>query len=122
MLKNRRFLTAAVVAAALSLTGPACITSGYSYGHSRNTHNDGRRGYDAGYRDGLSRGEDDARHRREFRVDRDGRYRNADNGYRRGDGDRDSYRRTFRQGYEAGYQEGFGRIGGPRGRGDRGRP
>ena len=122
MLKNHWLLAAAVVAAVLFLTAPACVLSGSRYGHQGNTRNDGRRGYDAGYRDGLSRGDDDAGHRREFRVDRDGRYRNADTGYRRGDGDRDSYRRAVRQGDEAGYQEGFGRINGSRGRPDRGRP
>jgi len=68
-----------------------------------------RRAYDAGHRDGLSHGEDDARHRRELRIDRDGDYSNADDGYRREYGDRENYRRAFRQGYESGYTEGFNR-------------
>ena len=45
-----------------------------------------------------------------FSYTRSGEYRDADDGYRREDGNRDAYRRTFRQGFEAGYSEGFNQF------------
>lgn len=104
-----------ILAAGLLMTGvgfsaPACAEHGY-YAHDRDRGPDfERRAYDAGYRDGIRHGEDDARHRRDFRVDRDGDYRHADDGYRRDFGDRDNYRRAFRRGYETGYAEAYRRA------------
>lgn len=109
MLRNPQFLAAGILAAGVWIAAPACASSGY-YSYQRDYRDFDRRAYDVGYRDGLAHGEDDARHRREFRIDRDGDYRHADDGYRREYGDRDSYRRAFRQRYEAGYSEGFNRV------------
>jgi hypothetical protein len=89
---------------------PACASTGYYRYQERRGPEFERRAYDTGYRDGLSHGEHDARDRREFRVDRDGDYRHADDGYHREYGDKDDYRRAFRRGYEAGYTEGFNRF------------
>jgi hypothetical protein len=109
MLKLYSFLAATVLAAAV-LTAPACASSGH-YNYQRDDYREfERRAYDAGHRDGISHGEDDARHRRERRIDRDGEYRSADRGYRGEYGDRENYRRAFRQGYGVGYGEGFNRI------------
>jgi hypothetical protein len=109
-MKSHRFLTAGILAASVWIATPACASSG-RYSDQRNDYRDfERRAYDVGHRDGLSHGEDDARHRRELRIDRDGDYRSADDGYRREYGDRENYRRAFRRGYKTGYTEGFNRI------------
>jgi hypothetical protein len=108
-MKSHRFL-AGVLAASVWIAAPACASGGH-YNNQRNDYRDfERRAYDVGHRDGLSHGKDDARHRRELRIDRDGDYRSADDGYRREYGDRENYRRAFRQGYATGYTEGFNRI------------
>ena len=78
-----------------------------------------RRGYDYGHRDGLKAGERDARSGRPFSFNRHDEWRDADDGYRRGYGDRDVYRRSFRNGFESGYSDAYNRYGyygrGPRG-------
>jgi subtilisin family serine protease len=108
--KNHSCVVATVLAAAVWMTASACA-SGSHYNYQRDDYREfGRRAYDAGHHDGISHGEDDARHRRERRIDRDSDYRSADRGYRGEYGDRENYRRAFRQGYGAGYAEGFDRI------------
>jgi hypothetical protein len=119
MLKHHSFLAVSVLAASVSLAAPACASRGH-YNYQRDDRREfERRAYDAGHRDGLSHGEDDARHRRELRVDRDSDYRSADRGYRGEYGDRENYRRAFREGYGVGYGEGFNRV--QRAEDDRGR-
>jgi hypothetical protein len=119
MLKHHSFLSASLLAASESLAAPACASRSH-YNYQRDDHREfERRAYDAGQRDGLAHGEDDARHRRELRIDRDSEYRSADRGYRGEYGDRENYRRAFRQGYGVGYGEGFKRI--QRAEDDRGR-
>lgn len=114
MLRAHRYLPAMLLASAIALTAPACAAQAYGYrvgGHARDLE---RIAYDNGYRDGLRNGEHDARDRREFRIDRDRDFRNADDGFRRGEGlDREQYRRVFRQAYEVAYTEGFNRIARP---------
>ncbi len=109
MVRTCRALPACLFVLGASVAASACATSGAIYGPQRGYRNVERLAYDNGYRDGLQRGERDARDRRGFRVDRDSDYRNADNGYR-GYGDRNTYRRFFRDGYEAGYAEGYNRY------------
>jgi len=70
--------------------------------------------YDRGYREGLQRGESDARDGRSFAYERDRDYQRADSGYDRRYGDRDSYRRVFRDAYVVGYREGYYRSSGGR--------
>jgi hypothetical protein len=71
-----------------------------------------RRAYEIGYRDGISGGERDARARRAYSYQDDGDFRSADEGYRRQEIDRESYRRAYRSGYADGYAAGYRRVGG----------
>lgn len=115
MLKAQHFASALVIAAGLSMISAACGSVQGSVVYQRDYRDFERRAYDTGFRNGVVNGQRDARERREFRVERDRDYRNADDGYR-GFGDRDAYRRLFRDGYRAGYAEGYNRIaGGPGG-------
>ena len=108
-----RMLPAALVAAGLLISVPAC--SADVYPARQGPYVDiGRRAYDNGYREGIEQGRDDARHRRSFSLDRHGEYRSADRGYRRGDGERNPYREGFRRGFEAGYRAAFNRYTGGR--------
>jgi hypothetical protein len=113
MVTSHRYLAAGLFALGVLVSAPACAT-GYAYGRNpdiRDYRELDRRAYDNGFRDGFRNGERDARDRRDFRVDRDGDYRSADDGYRREGGyDRDQYRRSFRRGYESGYRDGFERM------------
>ena len=109
MSRARRVLPAALIAAGLLISAPAC--SADIYANRRGPYVDiGRRAYDNGYREGLDEGRDDARHRRPFSLDRHGEYRSAERGYRRADGERDPYREGFRRGFETGYRDAFNQF------------
>ena len=110
MSQARRVLPAALIAAGLLISAPACSAGIYTTTRSGPYVDIGRRAYDNGYRRGLEEGRDDARHRRSSSLERHGEYRNAERGYRRGDGERDPYRQGFRRGFEAGYREAFDRF------------
>jgi hypothetical protein len=69
-----------------------------------------RSAYDIGYREGVLRGEEDGRDRRDFNYERDGAYRSAELGYDRRFGSRDSFRGEFRRGFAAGYRVGYDRV------------
>lgn len=122
MLKPHRTLTAmAILILSAVMTTTACAAQTYRYpggngGYYRELE---RRGYDYGHRDGLRAGERDGRSGRPFSFNRHDDWRDADDGYRRGYGDRDVYRRSFRNGFEAGYTDAYNRYGyygrGPRG-------
>src|SRR5206468_10474106 len=92
----------------LSIATSACAGQRY-YGNSypRDNRQIERQAYDNGYRRGFEHGQEDARDRRSFRVERDSDYRDADR--YRGYGD-DYYRRVFQDAYRAGYTEGFDRV------------
>jgi len=78
----------------------------------RASYADARRAaYDNGYRDGVKRGEQAARDRRAFQVERERDYRDADNGYNREFGDRTRYRNDYRGGFAEGYRDGYQRDG-----------
>lgn len=111
MFRTHRALPVCLLAMSVAVGAPACASQGryYEYPSQRDYRDLERLAYDNGYRDGLQHGERDARDRRDFRVDRDSDYRNADRGYR-GYGDRNGYRRFFRDGYQAGYAEGYNRL------------
>lgn len=107
----------AVLLALGAMASTACAT-GYAYGQGpyrdRGGYNDGRyyreverRAYDNGFREGLRRGERDARGNRRFDPTRHGEWRDADDGFRREYGDHVLYRRNFRSGFEAGYAQGY---------------
>jgi hypothetical protein len=116
MFKIRRNLPALLVVGSVLMTSTACTVGAYGsrygnygpYGYSQQFQ---RRAYDHGYRDGRSHGWDDVRHRRDFSYWRIGDYRDADDGYRRGDGDRNAYRDVYRRGFQAGYTEAFNQGG-----------
>jgi hypothetical protein len=104
----------AVALTALLAATPACAqTYGYG-GYGRGPDRDyareiERRAYDRGYREGLEEGRNDARRHRDFAPSRHSEYRDADQGYHRGEGDREFYRRNYRRGFEVGYREAFDR-------------
>jgi hypothetical protein len=111
MVTAHRYLAAGLVAMGLFISAPACASTGYYNPAQRDYRDFERRAYENGFREGVKNGEHDGRDRRDYRVDRDSDYREADEGYHRGDGlERDQYRRVFRRGYEAGYAEGYKRF------------
>jgi len=97
-----------LIAAGL-MVAPACAAQRPYYGAQRDYRDFERRAHADGYRRGLEHGQRDARDRRDFRIDRDRAYRDADRG--RGNRDGDQYARFFRDGYRDGYAEGYGRLG-----------
>ncbi len=111
MFKPRRAAAYLLTAGLLAAT-PACA-SGYMASQRDSARDLEHRAYQNGFDEGLRHGERDARDRRSAAFDRDREYRDADGGYRRDYGDRESYRRAFRDGYQAGYGQGFDRVAGP---------
>lgn len=60
-----------------------------------------------GYSDGWDKGEDDARDRDRYDPARHSDYRDADEGYSRAYGSKESYRTNYRTGFRQGYEEGY---------------
>jgi hypothetical protein len=121
MVRTRKLVSAALVLGMFGLTSMAC-TTGYAYGQppyrDRGPYGNGgysrgweRQAYDTGYRDGLRRGERDARSNRRYDPTRHGDWKDADDGYRREYGDHNLYRRSFRSGFEAGYAQSYRQYG-----------
>jgi hypothetical protein len=103
----RRYLPVAVLVAGVSVASPACAAA-QSYGYrDRYYNNADRRAYENGFREGREDGETDARRNRDFSYSRHDEYRDADDGYRRSDGDRGRYRQSFRRGFEDGYRNAY---------------
>ena len=69
-----------------------------------------RTAYDQGYREGVKRGEQDARRGDRFGYEDEREFRRADKGYHRRLGDRERYRQVFRDGFAAGYSDAFSRL------------
>lgn len=85
--------------------------SGPSQYYSRR-YEDGRRvARDKGYQEGLHHGDQAARRRKPFDLNREKDYRNGDEGYRREYGSREEYREAFRSGFAEGYREAYDRDG-----------
>jgi hypothetical protein len=63
---------------------------------------------DVGYRDGVNAGLKDSGDHRSFRPHDHGAWKDADHGYDKSIGDKDSYRVAYRSAYESGYRAGFG--------------
>jgi hypothetical protein len=66
-----------------------------------------RPAFQNGYRDGLTKGREDAEDRDRFDVTRHSWYRSATRGYESWYGGRNDYQAIYRQGFEAGYAEGY---------------
>jgi hypothetical protein len=111
MSKVYRYFPTLLVAVGIALASPACAAQIYDSGSPRGvyTRDLDRRAYDNGFREGVEEGQKDARRNRDFSYQRHNEYRDADQGYHRGDGDREFYRRSYRQGFETGYTETFNR-------------
>ena len=107
MCMNERWVPAFLITIGL-MTVPACAAQQSYYAGQRDYRNVERRAYDDGYRRGLENGQRDARDRRDFRVERDRAYRDANN--RDWGRDRDRFSRFFRDGYRDGYTEGYRRF------------
>ena len=65
--------------------------------------------FDAGYREGVTLGEQDRRRNARPNFRGNNIYKNGDLGYRAAFGDREAYRLQFRDGLERGYADGYGR-------------
>jgi hypothetical protein len=106
-------ITAAITLAASAASAQGSnqwLSNGVSYSSDdyRASYIDARRAaYDNGYRDGLKRGEQAARDRRPFDVERERDYRNAEGGYNRSFGDRNRYRNDYRGAFAQGYRDGY---------------
>jgi hypothetical protein len=65
--------------------------------------------YDIGYRDGVQEGEKDRKHGKDFRPEKNDRYEDADHGYHKEYGSKDSFKMEYRQAFFRGYEDGYGR-------------
>ena len=93
MFTIQRSVPAFLVAIGLTVT-PACVAQRSYYSGQLDYRDVELRAYDDGYRRGIENGQRDARDRRDFRVDRDRAYRDANN--RDWGRDRDRFSRFFR--------------------------
>jgi hypothetical protein len=109
MLRTLRYVPLALIVVS-GFGSTACASQLYGQRGVYRTNID-RRAYDNGYREGVHQGENDVRRGRNYSPNSHSEYRNADDGYRRGDGDREFYRSSYRQGFDAGYSESFNRYG-----------
>jgi hypothetical protein len=67
-------------------------------------------GYNRGFEDGAREGEKDAHGRRAFGFWNDGRYRDADHGYRSSFGPKVEFQRGFQRGYAEGYRRAYAEL------------
>jgi hypothetical protein len=110
-----RFRSSIISAAALGLMLSAAPASaqwsdvGRIFGGQGRYANSRQIAYDNGYREGLNHGQDAARDRKPFDVQREKDYRKADEGYRKEYGDKDRYRDEFRRGFAEGYRQAYAR-------------
>ena len=112
MSKMNRYFPMLALAAVVALSASACAEEIYAGGYPRGGgygRDLDRRAYDNGFREGQEEGQSDARRNRGYSPQRHDEYRDADDGYHRGHGDREYYRRAYRQGFEAGYRQSFER-------------
>jgi hypothetical protein len=107
--KYRRVVPGLMLAAGLSIATPACAQSRYYESRRADTREFERRAYDVGFRDGVAAAEKDLQRHRPYSIERHDNWRDADDGYHRGWGDRELYRRVFRDAFRKGYSEAFSR-------------
>src|SRR5437870_10010378 len=111
MLRSLRLVPGALIVVVAGLGSSACASQLYGQRGVYQNNNIDRRAYDNGYREGVRQGENDVRRGRNYSPTSHGEYRNADDGYRRGDGDREFYRQSYRQGFDAGYSQTYNQYG-----------
>jgi hypothetical protein len=68
--------------------------------------------FDAGYREGITIGQQDRGRNARSNYRNSSAYKNADVGYRSTYGDKRQYQTQYRDGIERGYEDGFGRVQG----------
>ncbi len=68
--------------------------------------------FDAGYREGITLGQQDRGRNSRSNYRNSSAYKNADLGYRSTYGDKRQYQTQYRDGIERGYEDGFGRVAG----------
>ena len=73
----------------------------------RNVRLNNNPGFQNGYRDGLTKGREDAEDEDRFDTNRHSWYRSGTRGYEDEYGSRSEYQARYRQGFEAGYSEGY---------------
>jgi hypothetical protein len=66
--------------------------------------------FDAGYREGVTLGQQDRARNTRSNYRNNSAYRDGDLGYRSSYGDRNTYRTQFRDGVDRGYEDGYGRL------------
>ena len=105
-MRTKRFSAFTLLVAALLLgAGSAVASAQWRQGYADAA-------WDAGYRDGLRAGEDDARDGRPFEYQRSRDYRDADNGYQSRDGNKDQWKQRYREGFIGGYRDSYSTAGG----------
>jgi hypothetical protein len=110
-MNRTRLFQALVFTVGIAMAAPACAAQTYGYPRGGYSNRDvERRAQANGYREGVQQGQADARRGRDFSYQRHDEYRDADDGFRRGDGDINLYRRSFRQGFQTGYNEAYNRY------------
>jgi hypothetical protein len=113
MRKLQRFTGYLLVAGLLAAASACTVAYGDGdYRAYRDPHRDyrseiQRRAYGRGYDEGREHGRSDARNGRRIDYRRHDEFRDADEGYRRRDGDPETYREAFRRGFVAGYNEAY---------------
>src|SRR5437016_10935392 len=109
MFRTLRFVPLALIVVS-GIGSTACASQLYGQrGVYRN--NVDRVAYDNGYREGVRQGENDMRRGRTYSPTSHSEYRSADDGYRRGQSDREVYRQSYRQGFETGYSQTYNQYG-----------
>ena len=66
--------------------------------------------FDAGYREGVTLGQQDRSRNTRSNYRNSSTYKNGDLGYRSNYGDKNTYRTQFRDGVDRGYEDGYGRL------------
>ena len=74
---------------------------------SRSDRRFDREGYDRGYRDGVTKAQEDVRDNDRYDPARHGWYKSADRGYESRDGAKDDYRAAYRAGFVEGYDNAY---------------
>lgn len=110
-MRARHFAILPALAAAMLLVGPSAPARAQERVPAWGARSVRGGAYDNGYQRGYQNGVADARARRAADFRREHEYRDADWGYDRSFGSRDSYRQVFRDGFAAGYRDGYRRSG-----------